>query len=197
MQLALFDFDHTITDCDSYSRFLRRIATPRQLQQARWRIGPWVLGYRAGVVSAAAVRRRVTQLAFEGRDAGEIAAMARAYAADSLPGMLRPDMMKRLRWHRDRQHEVVLVSASLDAYLRPWCDTHGIDGLICNRLDAQDGRLTGRYAGGDIGGDKAALIRARHDLARYARIHAYGDSREDRPMLALAHERWYRGKQVA
>ncbi|NUS39871.1 MAG: HAD-IB family hydrolase, partial [Lysobacter sp.] len=28
-------------------------------------------------------------------------------------------------------------------------------------------------------------------------IHAYGDSREDKPMLALAHERWYAGRRIA
>jgi phosphoserine phosphatase len=28
------------------------------------------------------------------------------------------------------------------------------------------------------------------------RIHAYGDSSEDKPMLALAHERWFRGKPL-
>lgn len=66
--------------------------------------------------------------------------------------------------------------------------------MLCNRLEGRDGRLTGRYADGDLGPRKAERIRRRYDLSRYLRIHAYGDSREDRPMLALAHERWYRGK---
>ena len=35
MELALFDFDHTVTAGDSYGRFLRRIATPQQLARAR------------------------------------------------------------------------------------------------------------------------------------------------------------------
>src|SRR5690606_28658451 len=34
MQLALFDFDHTLTTCDTYSRFLRTVATPGQLARA-------------------------------------------------------------------------------------------------------------------------------------------------------------------
>ena len=52
------------------------------------------------------------------------------------------------------------------------------------------------YLDGDRGEYKAIDIRARYDLSAFARIHAYGDSREDRPMLALAHERWYRGRQL-
>ncbi len=34
MELALFDFDHTITTCDTYGRFVRRVATPEQLARA-------------------------------------------------------------------------------------------------------------------------------------------------------------------
>lgn len=197
MDLALVDFDHTVTTCDSYGRFLRQVATPQQRASARWSIGPWVAGYRIGLVSAATLRVRVTRLAFSGRDAAEIEAIARRYAEEDLPALVRPDMLERLAWHRCRGDTVVLVSASLDAYLGPWCERHGVTDLVCNRLEAVDGRLTGRYLGGDRGAHKAADIRARYALSRYARIHAYGDSREDLPMLALAHERWYRGRRVA
>lgn len=197
MDLALFDFDHTITSNDSYGRFLRRIATPQQRSHARWTIGPWLAGYRLGLVSAAQLRRRATLVAFAGRDAAEIAHRGECFARDDLPAMLRPDMMQRIDRHRAQGHRLVLVSASLDLYLAPWCRLHGME-LLCNRLDARDGRLTGRYNGHDIGTDKAEAIRAHcGDLSRHARIHAHGDSREDRPMLALAHERWYRGRRIA
>ena len=66
---------------------------------------------------------------------------------------------------------------------------HGLE-LACNRLEALDGRLSGRYLGGDRGRHKDADIRSRSDLSRFDRVQAYGDRREDRPMLAMAHERW-------
>jgi len=196
MHLALFDFDHTVTTCDTYSRFLRQVATPQQLARAKWTVGPWLLGYRLGVVSAAGIRARATRAAFTGREATEIASLAARYADEELPRLLRPGMMQRIVWHRSQQHRVVVVSGSLDLYLRPWCERHGLE-LVCNRLEARDGRLTGRYDGGDIGPHKAREIRLRYALDDYHRIHAYGDSGEDRGMLALAHERWYAGKRIA
>ena len=195
MQLALFDFDNTITTCDSYSRFLRRVATPEQLAQANWKVGPWLVGCRIGLVPARRLRERVTRLVFAGRDADDIAGHAGAYAHDTLPGLLRNDVMQRIEWHRARGHHIVVVSASLDLYLSPWCERLGL-GSICNRLEANDGRLTGRYLCRDIGPYKVQEIRARYDLSLYERIHAYGDSPEDKPMLALAHERWYAGKRI-
>ncbi len=196
MDLALVDFDHTVTTCDTYSRFLRRVATPAQLSAAKWTVGPWLLGYKLGLVSAAALRTRVTRLAFAGRDAAEIEALGERHARDLLPGVLRPAMMERIGWHQARGDAVVIVSASLDAYMQPWCDAHGL-ALICNRLEAAAGRMTGRYLDGDRGAHKAADIRARYDLASFDRVHAYGDSSEDKRMLALAQERWWRGQRVA
>lgn len=196
MHLALFDFDHTVSTCDTYSRFLRRVATARQLAAAKWTIGPWLLGYRLRLLSAERLRRRVTGHVFPGRAFDEIDALGRAFAAEDLSRLLRPCMMERIAWHRSEGHEIVLVSASLDVYLQPWCEQHGLV-LICNTLESAGGTLTGRYAVRDIGAYKADEIRSRYDLSRYARIHAYGDSSEDRSMLALAHERWYRGRRIA
>ncbi len=196
MQLALFDFDHTLTRCDTDARFLRVVATPAQLAQARWTVGPWLLGYRARIVSPARMRARATPVALTGRCAAALATRAMEYAAAELPRLLRPDMMARLAWHLGQGHRVVVVSGSLDLYLRPWCAQHGPE-LICNRLETVDGAATGRYAGGDVGARKAVEIGRHLHLPDYTRIHAYGDSREDRGMLALAHERWYRGRRVA
>ena len=193
MQLALFDFDHTITSGDSYGRFLRLVATPEQRAQAWWRIGPWLLAYRLKLISAERIRRRVTALVFTGRHAGEIAQLAADFGREQLPGMLRPPMLEQIQWHKAQGHVVAVVSGSLDLYLRPWCEQLGLE-LICNRLESDGERLTGRYDGGDCGPHKVAHIRRVFDLGSFERIHAYGDSREDKPMLALAHERWYRGK---
>src|SRR5690606_2913007 len=125
MQLALFDFDHTITTCDSYSRFLRRVATPEQRAQAWWRIGPWLLAYRLKLISAARIRRRVTAQVFSGRHAGEIGQLARDYAREHLPGMVRPQMLEQIRWHKAQGHTVAVVSASIDLYLQHWCEQLG------------------------------------------------------------------------
>ena len=194
--LALFDFDHTITHADSFGRFIRELATPQQLAAAKWTVGPWLAGYRLGLVSAGQLRARVLKLAFRGRREDEVRERGARHAEQVLPALLRPEMMQRIAWHRQRGDTVVLVSASLDVYLQPWCERHGLE-LLCNRLEARDGVLTGRYHDGDCGPDKVQRIRARYDVDAYPQVHAYGDSREDLGMLALARQRWYRGRQVA
>ncbi|MGE9665941.1 HAD-IB family phosphatase, partial [Escherichia coli] len=54
--------------------------------------------------------------------------------------------MQRIAWHKAQGHKVVVVSGGLEAYLEPWCDSHGVE-LICSSLQQSDGILTGRYEG--------------------------------------------------
>ena len=96
--LALFDFDHTVTHSDSFGRFIRDMATPQQLASAKWTMGPWITGYRLGVVSARQLRQRVIKLAFRDRAEAEIRVQGVRHAHEVLPGLLRPEMMQRIAW---------------------------------------------------------------------------------------------------
>ena len=90
----------------------------------------------------------------------------------------------------------MVVSASLDAYLVPWCRPLGLD-LICTELEISDGRLTGRYVQGDCWGDeKVRRIRERLTLDDYDTVYAYGDTEDDRAMLDLADRKYFRWQEV-
>lgn len=197
MDLALFDFDGTITTGDTYTPFLGYIS-PAAFRRRAWRrlLWPW-LGYKLGLVSGTAVRRQVTAHVLRGREVSAIRALGLRYARERLPHVLRPEAMARLAWHRERGDRIVVVSASLDAYLAPWCRTHGLE-LICSELESREGVLTGRYRGGDCAGAaKAARVREHLRLEDYACVHAYGDTVEDRELLALAHRPVYRWQAAA
>ena len=55
----------------------------------------------------------------------------------------------------------------------------------------------GGHLGGDCTGpEKARRVRAAYDLARYATVHAYGDTREDAELLELATRRYSRWREL-
>lgn len=113
-----------------------------------------------------------------------------------LPGVIRNQALERIEWHQRQGDTVVIVSASLDAYLQPWCDSIGVE-LICTELEERDGRLTGRYRHGDCSGPaKVRSIRERYDVSRYPLVYAYGDTSDDRAMLELAHRKFYRWREI-
>ncbi len=82
----------------------------------------------------------------------------------------------------------VLISGALDFTLKPLARYLGVDELIANRLEFEDGYATGKLAKPFVAGATKAEI-----MRQYARKHgldlaeswAYSDSFSDYPMLAV------------
>lgn len=192
MDLALFDFDGTLTTRETFGDFMHAAVAPRRLALGKLLLAPRVIGYRMGWLSGEATRARIIDFGFRGMPETALREAGQAFARNVLPGLLRADAMQRLDWHRRRGDTLAVVSGALDIYLSPWCAAQDLEP-ICSRLEARQGRMTGRYAGAQcVGAEKARRIRDRFDLSRYPRIYAYGDTHEDDAMLALAHEPVYR-----
>jgi phosphatidylglycerophosphatase C len=66
MDLALFDFDGTITARETFPDFVRATAPPERVACGRWQLAPWIAGYRLGVVSGTTVRAKIVDVAFRG-----------------------------------------------------------------------------------------------------------------------------------
>jgi phosphatidylglycerophosphatase C len=195
MNLALFDFDGTITSADSFTPFVRFAAGRTRTIVGTALLAPMILGYELGLVPAPRMRAAVAHVCFRGRREAEVRELGARYSQTLAP-LVRPEALDKLRWHRANRDVVVVVSASLAVYLRPWCDSLGLD-LICTELEAKAGTLTGRYGGGDCtGSEKARRVRARYDLSQYSTIYAYGDTIEDRELLGLANKRYLRWQEL-
>jgi HAD superfamily hydrolase (TIGR01490 family) len=195
VNLALFDFDGTVTTRDTFKPFLYYATGRARTTIGTALLGPIVAANRLGLVKATELRRAAAYVCFRGRHEAEIDEIGERYSRELDP-LVRPEMLFKIRWHQAQGDEVAVVSASLASYLRCWCSRVGVE-RISTELEAKAGILTGRYAGADCTGpEKARRVRARYDLARYTTIYAYGDTPEDAELLDLAHERLFRGQPL-
>lgn len=196
MNLALFDFDGTITTGDTWTPFLRFAVPLARLTLGRVALAPVFIGYHTGRLSMSRAREIAIRVLFTGQPVDALRRRGVEYSSTVLPTKVRPDVLSQIEWHRREGDRVVIVSASLHVYLQPWCDAHGVE-LICTTLEERDRRFTGRCVDGDCAGpEKARRIRERYNLQSYPVIYAYGDSDDDAEMLALAHRGYLRGREV-
>ena len=92
--------------------------------------------------------------------------------------------------HEDSK--VVIVSASISNYLKPWCDEMGFD-LIPTELEVIDGKLTGRFSTPNCNGkEKVRRIKEKYNLKEFNEIHVFGNSKGDLPMLELGTYKYYK-----
>lgn len=197
MNLALFDFDGTITTREMFRPFIEFAVPPRRRMWGGALLAPLVLGYKLGWVSPNFMRRCAVHAGLRGLPEEQAFALGAHFARTELPGVLREQALERIRWHKAQGDRVVVVSGALDVYLSHWCRDHGLEWL-CSRLESRGGRLTGRYRGEQcVNAEKSRRVAEAYDLASYPQIYAYGDTPEDRHLLQLAHHRYYRWQQVA
>lgn len=185
--IAAFDVDKTLTTRDCVVPFLRLVGGRRlvgRLVIAMPRLALALVSRDRDRVKAIAARAAV-----RGRSEAVVDDVARRFADRVWRDRMRPDTVGRLRWHVERGHQVVLVSASFRNYLEPLAEHLGVQAVLATELEVVDGVCTGRLRGPNCRASvKAERLRAWIDERGWGavEIHAYGDSDGDRQMLAMA-----------
>jgi HAD superfamily phosphoserine phosphatase-like hydrolase len=119
-------------------------------------------------------------------------AKSEAFCKDVVPSLVRPKALEELRSHQASGATVVVISASAENWVKPWCVSNNIN-CLATQLEVKNNQITGSISGFNCyGAEKEKRIRGCYDLSSFSEIVAYGDSRGDLEMLALANQQHYK-----
>ena len=191
-KLVLFDFDGTITTKDTLLEFARYYRGPTQYFVSMSMLSPVMALYCAKIIPNWKAKEFFLSRFFKGEKIEDFNARCCAFSTNTLPSLIRREAWKAMENYREQKATLAVVSASPENWVKPWCDQYG---MIClaSKLEVTNGTITGKLNGRNCYGDeKAFRIKERFNLAAFDQVIAYGDSRGDREMLALAHKAYYR-----
>lgn len=190
--IAFFDFDGTITSSDSLAEIIRFRYGQPGFVLGLVPVLPYIMAFKIGLMDRQKAKEKLIGRFFAGFPEQDMRELSLRFARERIPGILRPAAMEKLAWHKQQGHEVVIVSASPDHWVEPWCQAHGFT-CISTQLEQINGRITGRISGKNCyGEEKVRRIRERYALGDYSAVYAYGDTSGDRPMLELAEFAFYK-----
>ncbi|HET9730463.1 MAG TPA: HAD-IB family hydrolase [Acidimicrobiia bacterium] len=183
--VAAFDFDGTLTRGDTLVPFLAWGFGRRRVATALTAAAP-AMAVAARTGNRDAAKESLLTRVIGGRAHDEVLERGRGFGQRLARHGITADMSARLAWHRVREHELAIVSASLDVYLLELASRIDIHHVVCSTLEVVDGVCTGRLAGGNCRGvEKATRLHALLG-GDAVELWAYGNSRGDHEMLALA-----------
>lgn len=196
--VAAFDFDGTITYCDTFIPFLLFVTGKVEFAKRLILLIPKYLAYKFGRTSNQAAKEAFITAFLKGFEYARLRSIAEVFSTSVLQRLCRRQIIQRISWHKSQGHGCVLVSASLDVYLTAWARSHGIDEVISSQLEIDtDGIVTGKLKGENCYGAEKALRLKEWLLARNIDyLYAYGDSRGDVEMLQMADTSWFKGKPL-
>ena len=190
--LVLFDFDGTLSYRDSFLNFLCFTLPKWKIAVGGFWLSPHLTAYGLKLADNGAVKERIIRQFYRQWPIDYFQGLGHRFARERLPGLIRPDALDRLRWHQEQEHDIWVVSASLETYLLPWCQNQGVR-CLATRLEYKQGTLTGKLALPNCWGpEKVNRVRQVVEPELYPYVFAYGDSRGDREMLKLADYAYYR-----
>lgn len=186
--VAAFDVDNTLTVRDCVVPFMRSAAgTGRIMKVMLSNIGDTIQNVRRR--DRDALKAKFVAGIFSGKSASEVEALGVQFASKVANRWLRSDVATRMRWHQEQGHVVILVSASLGAYLHPLGDLLEVDAVLCTEMEEVDGVLTGRLVGKNCRGEeKVSRVQKWREEAGIDvqdLVYAYGDSSGDKQLLDL------------
>ena len=191
-QLFAFDFDGTLTTRDTLIAFIRyACGTPRFLLGFLLH-APLLVLMKLRLYSNGKAKQRLFSWFFRGMPLEAFDALCQSFASTHRH-LLRPETVCLLQQALSEGAEVLVVSASIDNWVRPFFSTfhipHSTFHILCTQIEVIDGRLTGRFLTPNCyGQEKVRRIVALHPDRSAYRLTAYGDSRGDRELLAFADE---------
>ena len=192
--VAAFDFDGTLTRRDTLFPFLLHVAGPTKFSFKVMMLLPTLTGYALGLIRNDIAKVKVLRCFLANMEMATLRQHALQFAEHKLPALLRQEAMQRLAWHRQQGHRCVVVSASLELYLRPWASKAGFNDIIGSRLEELDGgRTSGNLLGENcFGPEKLRRLEALLGSRDGYTLYAYGDSRGDKELLSAADFPFYK-----
>ncbi len=193
MNLALFDFDGTITKKDSFYDFMDFVSKKHILISLKSLLFlPITVLYAIGLIPMGKTKELFLTFCFKGWQKTYFDELAKSYAEAKLPGLIRQNALEQVKIHKSNGDKIVVVTASLDSWILNWCQKNEIE-LISSSLEVKDGLVTGKLTREDCNGiEKVKRIQEKFDLDDYETVYAYGDSAGDIEMLELADTSYYR-----
>ena len=182
--IAVFDFDGTITKRDTLAPFLLKFAGLTRSLTSALRHAPGMVSAAIGVGDRDAAKEKYLISLIGGRAESNLIVAGIEYAELVLrEERFNAAVIQRIAWHRAEGHEIVVISASLDVYIQIIAAALGATKTFGTEIEVEAGLLTGRLRGGNV---RAANKVQRLDQwlsGDQSEIWAYGDSSGDDELL--------------
>lgn len=190
--IAFFDFDGTVTRKDTMLELIRYARGAAAYWTGLCLISPWLVAMKAGLLSKQRAKERLLAYFFKETDEGDFASLCGSFCEKVIPRLIREDAMEAILKHRNQNTEIVIVTASAENWVAPWCIQHNLR-YICTRLEIKEHRVTGKILGKNCNGpEKVSRIKEIYNTAEYETIYCYGDTKDDEGMLQLATHPFFR-----
>ncbi|MFC2511647.1 haloacid dehalogenase-like hydrolase [Prevotella denticola] len=193
-KIYAFDFDGTLTTKDTLLEFIRFAKGNVGLAVGFLYYSPLIILMKLHLYPNWKVKQKIFAWFFKGMAIGDFERLCLVFSQQSRQLILPAGMEMIKKTLEEEDSTVVIISASIDNWVRPFFD--GIGGninILGTQIEVSNGRLTGRFISKNCyGQEKVRRLTALYPERENYELIAFGDSRGDRELLAYADKAFYK-----
>ena len=190
--VAYFDFDGTITNCDTFIPYLYFVVGFKGFFVNIHRLVPIAIMYLLKIITNEIAKERTLGVLLKGYSEGLLNKKARAFARKTLDSYIMPHIYSKLEYHLEHGHSVILVSANLALYLNYWAERHNIDHVIATEIEFANDKCTGKLKTRNCYGvQKVIRINEFLKTNKFTYSYGYGNSHGDYELLNFVNEGYF------
>ncbi|MEN9919636.1 MAG: hypothetical protein RL662_2072 [Bacteroidota bacterium] len=185
--IAAFDFDGTITTKDTLFDFIAFYHGKTRLILGLCILSPILVAHKVGFVKNYIAKQILFSYFFKNKLIHEFDSIGEKYA-HRVDCICRTSTLSRLKEHQNNGDTVIIISASITNWIKPWAKEKGIEAVLGTEIEVDlEGKITGKFRSNNCYGQEKVnrLLEIFPKRTQYI-LYAYGDSRGDKELLALA-----------
>lgn len=185
MKLVFIDFDHTFIKKDSLHLFICH-TRPLITVVFGWIVlSPFVAAYKLKLISAQQLKENVLYHFLKGKTRHELEKLATSFS-EKLTPHINTTVQADIKKLQEKGAKIIVVSASLDSWLAPFCKTHGFELIATKASFNEEGYYQKAFKTPNCKGkEKVHRINETYNLSNVEEIYCYGN-KDDKAMLGLA-----------
>ena len=193
-QLYVFDFDGTLTKHDTFLPFAKHVVGRKKLAAVLLRHIHLLIGMKIHLADNGKVKEQIITALFKNRTQQEMDTHCRQFAEKSNT-LWRQNAITLLNKLTEQQKQIIIITASLGCYVRPVVHRRypNINIIATEHQTDNEGNWTGKLKTKNCyGQEKINRLKQQDPHITQYHIIAYGDSKGDKQLMAIADEKHYR-----
>ncbi len=191
-KIAVFDFDGTLTCKDTFLEFIRFSCGSWKFYKGFLLYSPLLFLMKLHLYPNWKAKEIVFSYFFKGWKYTEFVELSNEFAY-KVEKIKRDAVVAKLKEHIKNGDTVYVISASVEEWVRPWCENYRVNGVIGTKIEVdQKGLVVGKFQTKNCYGREKInrLLEVEPSREKYS-LYVYGDSRGDKEILEFADKGFY------
>lgn len=187
--IAVFDFDGTLTTKDTFLEFIRFTHGSIKLYMGLAFYSPILLLMKLHLYPNWKAKEKLFCFFYKYWYYSDF--QEKGIQFSKMIEMCKKDStVQTLKEHLNKGHSVYVVSASIEEWVKPWCEHLHVSGVIGTKIEVDNkGIITGHLLSKNCyGQEKVNRFLLQEPNRREYFLYAYGDSKGDKQMITFADE---------